>query len=95
MHDGPGILKGSFVRSYGDLRSGNCYKLKLVCSLLDLPHEWVHMDILAGETLTTADISLYAYTHVAHEGGFGLEPYPALQAWLGRIAALPRYTGMD
>lgn len=53
------------------------------------------MDILAGETLTTADISLYAYTHVAHEGGFGLEPYPALQAWLGRIAALPRYTGMD
>ena len=38
---------------------------------------------------TLADISLYAYTHVAPEGGFPLEPYPAIRAWLERIAAQP------
>ncbi len=36
-----------------------------------------------------ADIALYAYTHVAHEGGFDLAPYPALRAWLARVAARP------
>ena len=38
---------------------------------------------------TVADIALYAYTHVAHEGGFDLAGYPALRAWIGRIAAQP------
>ena len=197
------------MKIYGDIQSGNCYKLKLLCNLLALPHDWVHVDILAGETrkpaflalnpngkipvlelpdgrclwesnailnylaqgsvllptdpfalakvqqwqffeqyshepyiavarfiakylglpeerraeykskqagghralhvmeeqlaispflvgvnMTTADISLYAYTHVAHEGGFDLARYPAVQAWLGRIAALPKYVAM-
>jgi glutathione S-transferase len=36
-----------------------------------------------------ADIALYAYTHVAHEGGFDLEPFPAVRAWTARVAALP------
>lgn len=197
------------MRIYGDIQSGNCYKLKLLCSLLELPHEWVHVDILAGETrkpaflalnpngkipvleladgrclwesnailnylaqgsallptdpftlakvqqwqffeqyshepyiavarfiakylglpeerraeyeskqagghkalrvmeeqlattpflvgkdMTTADIALYAYTHVAHEGGFDLARYTAVQAWIRRIAALPGHVGM-
>jgi glutathione S-transferase len=43
---------------------------------------------------TLADIALYAYTHVAEEGGFGLADYPAVQAWLERVAALPRYIAM-
>jgi glutathione S-transferase len=38
---------------------------------------------------TLADIALYAYTHVADEGGFELEPYPAIRAWLARVAAQP------
>lgn len=42
-----------------------------------------------GDTLTVADIALYAYTHVAHEGGFDLTPYPAVRAWLDRVAAAP------
>ncbi len=50
---------------------------------------------LVGEALTTADISLYGYTHVAHEGGFDLEGYPAIRAWLARIAAQPRYIPMS
>ena len=41
------------------------------------------------DRLTLADIALYAYTHVAEEGGFSLQPYPNVRAWLARVAALP------
>jgi glutathione S-transferase len=44
---------------------------------------------LVGEGFTIADIALYAYTHVAPEGGFDLEPYPAVRGWLERVAAQP------
>ncbi len=198
------------MRVYGDIQSGNCYKIKLLAALLGMQHEWIHVDILAGETraeeflarnpngkipllelddgrllwesnailnylatdtaflpqdrflraqvlqwqffeqyshepyiavarfiakylglpderkdeyqakqagghkalavmesrlsmhpwlagsqLSIADISLYAYTHVAHEGGFELAGYPGIQAWLQRIRAEPRYVGME
>ena len=197
------------MKIYGDTRSGNCYKIQLTCALLDIAHEWVAVDILAGDTRTpdflarnpngkiptlelddgrclwesnaiinylahgsdllpdepfalakvqqwqffeqyshepyvavarfinkylglpearraeyeakqaggrkalavmeqqlaqapyltgevptTADISLYAYTHVAHEGGFALDEYPAINDWLARIAAHPKYVAM-
>ena len=42
-----------------------------------------------ADTFTVADIALYAYTHVAHEGGFDLSGYPAVGAWLDRVAAQP------
>ncbi|OEC36555.1 glutathione S-transferase [Pseudomonas cuatrocienegasensis] len=194
---------------YGDYRSGNCYKVKLMLHLLDQPYEWVPIDILKGETgeeaflaknpngkipvlelddgtclwesnailnfladssaflpteprlrtqvlqwqffeqyshepyvavarfiqlyqgmpaerldeyqvcqarghkalrvmekqleqtpylvgdaYSIADIALYAYTHVADEGGFDLSPYPAIQAWLARVASHPRHVTM-
>lgn len=197
------------MKVYGDHQSGNCYKIALVCALLDIEHEWVPVDILAGETrtadflkrnpggkipfvewddgrtlsesnaiinylagnspllppdrfeqakvqqwqffeqyshepyiavarfiakylglpeerrteyeskqvggykalavmerqlqqtsylagnmLTTADVSLYAYTHVADEGGFDLSDYPAVQAWIARIKQQPGYVSM-
>jgi glutathione S-transferase len=197
------------LKVYGDYRSGNCYKLKLLLKLLDLPYQWVAIDVLKGETQTTefltknpngkipvlelgdgtclwesnailnflargseflcseprlatqvlqwqffeqyshepyiavarfiqlyqglpetrraeyencqrggykalevmeqqlqrtpylvgerytiADISLYAYTHVAHEGGFDLSAYPAINAWLLRVASHPRHVSM-
>ena len=44
-----------------------------------------------AERYTIADIALYAYTHVAHEGGHDLSPYPRVHAWLARVAAQPRY----
>jgi glutathione S-transferase len=196
-------------RMYGDRRSGNCYKIELLMSYLELEYEWVDVDILAGETRTTdfsmlnlnakipvldlpggqhlaesnailnyladgteylpsgrlqrayvlqwqffeqyshepyiavarfiakylgmpasrreefdslqagghkalavmekhletrayfvnysltiADIALYAYTHVAHEGGFDLAGYPAIRAWLDRVAEHPRHVAM-
>jgi glutathione S-transferase len=48
-----------------------------------------------GETLTLADIALYAYTHVAHEGGFDLREYPAIRAWIDRVAAEPGHVPID
>jgi glutathione S-transferase len=198
------------LKVYGDIRSGNCYKVKLLLSLLGLPHEWKHVGILNGETAaapflamnpnakipvleiepdvflpesnailnyladgsaflpqerlararvlqwqffeqyshepyiavarfiskylglpderraeflskqegghkalrvmetqlartpfltgdvyTIADISLYAYTHVAHEGGFDLAAYPAISTWLRRVAAHPQHVTME
>jgi glutathione S-transferase len=198
------------MRVYGDLQSGNCYKIKLLASYLGLDHEWVHVDILAGETrtgaflaknpngkipllelddgrylaesnailnfladgtrylptepfarakvlewqffeqyshepfiavarfiakylglpetrreefeskkpggyralrvmeaqlekstflvgetLTVADIALYAYTHVAHEGGFSLETLPAVRRWLGAVEREPGHVTMQ
>ena len=198
------------LRVYGDIYSGNCYKIKLLLTQLGQAHEWVHMDILKKETHTPeflaknpngripvlqlesgeflpesnaiihylaegsaflpgerlphaqvlqwmffeqyshepyiataryivrylgsppheqerlrqrmdpgykalgvmeqhltanpffvggrysiADITLYAYTHVAHEGGFDLAAYPQVRAWLARVAAQPGYQSMD
>jgi glutathione S-transferase len=44
-----------------------------------------------AERYTIADIALYAYTHVAHEGGFDLSRFPAVEAWLARVRAQPRH----
>ncbi|HHI77369.1 MAG TPA: glutathione S-transferase family protein, partial [Gammaproteobacteria bacterium] len=41
-----------------------------------------------------ADISLFAYTHVAHQGGFDLSGYPAIRDWIGRVQALPGFRPM-
>lgn len=49
---------------------------------------------LVGEQYSIADIALYAYTHVANEGGFSLEAFPAVRAWLDRIASHPRHVTM-
>jgi glutathione S-transferase len=198
------------MKIYGDIHSGNCYKLKLLCSLLSISHQWINVDILKGETKTPeflamnpagkipllvtdegeylaesnailyylarnsdflpehdlqlakvlqwqffeqyshepyiavarfiarymglpeerkaeyeskqtggyqaldvmdqtlqesaflvgnrcsiADISLYAYTHVADEGGFDLSRYPAILDWLRRVQTLEGYVGMN
>ena len=198
------------LRVYGDLQSGNCYKVKLLLAQLERPHEWVHVDILdqqtrtpaflaknpngkipvleieggvylpesdailhylaegtpflpserllraqvlqwlffeqyshepyiavaryiirylgrpqkhettlqekmapgyaalevmekhlasrsffVGERYTIADIGLYAYTHVAHEGGFELSRFRAVKAWLARVRSQPGHITMS
>ncbi|WP_417533093.1 glutathione S-transferase family protein [Marinobacterium stanieri] len=197
------------MKIYGDRQSGNCYKVQLICALLNIDHTWVDVDILAGDTqtpsflgmnpngkipllefeqgeplaesnaiinylargselypgdallqariqqwqffeqyshepyiavarfinkylglpderraeylakqegghkalrvmesqlsktlfltgnqCTTADISLFAYSQVAHEGGFDLSAYPSIKAWLRRIMQLPGFIAM-
>jgi glutathione S-transferase len=52
-------------------------------------------DFLVGGRYSIADISLYAYTHVAHEGEFDLGPYPAIRAWLERVATQPGHVTID
>jgi glutathione S-transferase len=44
--------------------------------------------------MTIADVALYAYTHVADEGLFDLERYPAIRAWLACVAAEPGHVPM-
>lgn len=41
------------MKVYGDIQSGNYYKIKLLAAFLDIEHEWAHVDILAGQTTTT------------------------------------------
>jgi glutathione S-transferase len=52
-------------------------------------------DWFVGDSMTLADVVLYAYTHVADEGGFDLEPYPAIRGWLARVAAEPGHITID
>jgi glutathione S-transferase len=57
-----------------------------------------HLDgrrYFVGDSLTLADVALYAYTHVAPEGGLDLEPYPAVRRWLERVAAEPGHVTID
>lgn len=53
-----------------------------------------HHSFFVAEQYTIADIGLFAYTHVAQEGGFDLTPFSAIQAWLQRVQAQPRYISM-
>jgi glutathione S-transferase len=88
---------------YDNRTSGNCYKVRLLFAHLGLEYERRELDVvdrsnrleahleggafLVGQRYSIADIALYAYTHVAGEGGFELEPYPAIRTWLARVAA--------
>lgn len=53
-------------------------------------------DWLQGDRATVADLALYAYTHTAgSKGGFDMSRFPAINAWLDRIKALPGYVALD
>jgi glutathione S-transferase len=59
-----------------------------------MEHQLSRTSFLVGQQYSIADIALYAYTHVAHEGGFDLSRYPGIQAWMQRVASHPRHVGM-
>jgi len=66
------------------------------CAALELMNEHLGShSFFCGQAATLADIALFAYTHVAEEGGFGLGDYPHVGAWIARIAALPGFVAMD
>jgi glutathione S-transferase len=58
-------------------------------ALAAMERHLTHHEFLVAERYTIADIALYAYTHVAPEAGFELEPYPAIREWLTRVLAQP------
>lgn len=49
---------------------------------------------LVADQFTLADIGLYAYTHVAHEGGYDLAPYPNIRSWCDRVSSRPRWSSI-
>ncbi len=51
-------------------------------------------EFLATPHFTIADIALFAYTHVADEGGFDMSPYPAIARWVDQMLSLPGFTRM-
>ncbi len=53
-------------------------------------HDW-----FAGGRYSIADIALYGYTHCATDGGFDLDAYPAVRAWLGRVAGQPGHVPLE
>jgi glutathione S-transferase len=53
------------------------------------------LDYFVGGRYSIADVALYAYTHVADEGDFDLSGYPAINAWLARVAGRPGYITID
>jgi len=59
-----------------------------------MENQLIQTDFLVGDKCTIADITLFAYTHVADEGGFDLASYPAILSWLDRIRVLPDYQPM-
>ena len=72
----------------GKQAAGDAALARMDAALTDSP-------FLVGASATVADIVLYAYTHVAPEGGFDLAAYPHVQAWLARVAALPGHVPID
>lgn len=64
-------------------------------ALAAMERQLARTPFLAGERYTIADISLYAYTHVAEEAGFDLGRHAAIQQWLERVAAQPDHVPMD
>ncbi|WP_447649655.1 glutathione S-transferase family protein [Pseudomonas abietaniphila] len=59
-----------------------------------MEQQLVRTPFLVGDSFSIADIALYAYTHVAHQGGFDLTQFPVIQSWLERIRQQPGYVGM-
>lgn len=51
--------------------------------------------IAGGDNMTIADIALFAYTHVAQDGGYDMDRYPNIQLWLERVRQSPGFCGMD
>ncbi len=48
-------------------------------------------DFFVAGRLTVADVAVYGYTHLAHEAGVDMSPYPSLRAWFGRLEEQPGY----
>jgi glutathione S-transferase len=62
-----------------------------IAALAVMDHHLRGRDWFVGAAYSIADIALYAYTHVANEGGFDLGPFPAIRAWLDRVSEEPRH----
>jgi glutathione S-transferase len=79
-----------FVGLNDERRAVLAQKRKLGYAALDVMEKHLaECPFFVADTYTIADIALYAYTHVAHEGDFDLAPYRAVREWMDRIRAQP------
>ena len=95
----PTIAVARFIRFYQNMpenrKAEYQARLKAGYRALDIMEKRLEKkDFLVGEDCSTADISLFAYTHVAPEGGFELSRFPAITAWIGRIEGLDGFVSM-
>ncbi len=60
-----------------------------------MEHQLEGHPFITGDKYNIADIALYAYTHVADEGGFDLADYAAIRGWMERIAQRPKFVPMQ
>jgi glutathione S-transferase len=76
---------GASVERMAQLLEGGRRALEVVEARL------AEADWMAGAAFSIADIALYAYTHMAGDGGYDLAEFPAICRWLDRVAALPEH----
>ncbi len=69
-------------------RAGGISALKI------MDQQLLEREYISGDTFSVADIALFAYTHVANEGGFDLDEFPNIRSWITRIESRPRYVKM-
>jgi len=96
----PTIAVARFIKLYQgmpeDRKDEYQAKLKAGYRVLGLMEQHLTNNIfLVGDSCSIADISLFAYTHVAPEGGFELSNFPAIEAWIARIQSLQGFISMD
>lgn len=90
----PAIAVARFICNYDrEMRSDELAALmpKGEAALATMDAHLADRDWFVGQECSLADVSLYAYTHVAEEGGFDLSQYSAVQAWLIRFASQPNH----
>jgi glutathione S-transferase len=95
----PYIATARFIKVYlgnpADRQADLQQKQKRGYEALDVMEKHLASNkFFVGGRYSIADIGLYAYTHVAHEGGFDLAAYPYINAWLARVKAQPEYMAM-
>jgi glutathione S-transferase len=95
----PSIAVARFIKVYQQLPDNRLdeYNSKLKAGYGALELMEAHLakrEFLLGERCSIADISLFAYTHVAHEGGFDLSAYPSIKSWISTIEHLPGFIAM-
>jgi glutathione S-transferase len=80
----------------GETRAAQISELmpKGYAALAVMERQLAQTPYLVGTRPTLADVALYAYTHVAEEGGYSLADYPAVRAWLARFSGLPDFVPM-
>lgn len=86
----------SYLKKADEYRTALQQKQKLGYAALDVMEKHLSENpFFVMNVYTIADIALFAYTHVADEGGFDLSTYPAIQAWIRRVEAQPGHISID